>query len=101
MTVQKKPAAKKNVERKRVLQPKVTVLSVRREWEQKYEELSNRYAELARAHMDLAKRADDHRDAEQHYAQLAETRYVEINRCQGVIIYLENKIGELIGTSSD
>jgi len=91
MTVQKKPAAKKSVERKRVLQPKVTVLSVRREWEQKYEELSNRYAELARAHMELAERADQR---EKHYAQLAEDRLVEIHRHQGVIIYLENQLGE-------
>ena len=94
MTVQKKPAAKKSVERKRVLQPKVTVLSVRREWEQKYEELSNRYAELARAHMELAERADQHHADEKHYAQLAEDRLVEIHRHQGVIVYLENKLGE-------
>lgn len=79
--------------KKRVLQPKVTVMSVRREWEQKYHELAKGFEGLAKDHMELAKRADEHFDNERHYAQLAEDRLVEIHRHQGVIIYLENKLG--------
>jgi len=91
-----RPAGSKNkpAEHKRVLQPKVTVLSVRREWEQKYKELADKYAALAQAHIDLAQRADQHYAAEQALLKTANDRLVEIHRHQGVIIYLENKLGE-------
>lgn len=86
-----RPAGSKN----RVLQPKVTVLSVRREWEKKYAELKDAFDQLAQAHIELAGRADLHFADSKLFKNLAENRLVELHRHQGVIIYLENKLQDL------
>ena len=50
--------------RGRTLQPKVTVESVRRKWEEKYAALNKQYEYLAERLIDMAKNADTHRNAE-------------------------------------
>lgn len=81
------------------LKPKVTVASVKRKWEEKYNELNAKYEDLCQAHIDMARAADEHSNAEaalqkclDRQNELAYTRLVEIHRLQGIVIYLENKL---------
>ena len=83
----------------RVLKPKVTVESVRRKWEEKYAQLNKKHEALCAAHMDLARAADLHRTAQEHFREemekaqdLATDRLIRTHQLQGVIIYLEGKL---------
>ena len=80
------------------LKPKVTVASVKRQWETKYAELNNRYEVLCKNHRLLAIAADDHRVAQEHFRsemnelqELATERLVRIQRLLGVIAYLDGE----------
>lgn len=94
--------------KKRVLQPKVTVASVKRQWEEKYAELSERYDSLCQAHVDLASRADWHRNNEESVRQeLEEAQRITIEslanslRQEGVIAYLEKKLATSVRMMKD
>ena len=50
--------------RSRVTQPKVTVESVRRKWEEKYAHLNRQYEAMADRLVEMAKNADKHRNNE-------------------------------------
>ena len=83
------------------LKPKVTIASVRRQWQTKYNELNERYERLCNAHMELARAADKHCDESNQLEailekqnKLAFDRLVETHRLQGIILYLEGKLNE-------
>lgn len=80
------------------LKPKVTVASVKRQWETKYAALSARYDELAEKHIEMAKNADRHRIAQENAEEklqdaldLATERLVKIHRLLGAIAYLDGE----------
>lgn len=80
------------------LKPKVTVASVKRQWETKYAALNKQYDLLAVKHIEMAKHADEHRNAQQalerlvdDYRSLATERLVRIQRLLGVIAYLDGE----------
>lgn len=88
----------------RKLQPKVTVATVKRNWEKKYAALSARYDELADKHIQMARIADQHRNAQenaeselQEFQDLASERLVLCHKMQGIIEYLEIKLEEANG----
>lgn len=60
----KRKAVEKIVKEGRVLQPKVTVASVKRKWEEKYMALSKQYDYLADRLIEMAKNADKHYNRE-------------------------------------
>ena len=83
------------------LKPKVTIASVRRQWQTKYNELNERYERLCKAHMELARAADQHCDESNRLEKILEkqnelafNRLVETHRLQGIILYLESKLNE-------
>ena len=76
----------------KTLKPKVTAASVKREWENKYAELNEKYESLCNAHRTLAYAADCHRNTEEKLRQMATDRLVRIHQLEGVIIYLEGKL---------
>lgn len=84
----------------KALKPKVTVASVKRQWEKKYADLNAKYENLCKNHRLLARAADDHRIAQEHFRKemerlqdLATDRLIRNHQLQGVIIYLEGKNG--------
>lgn len=87
-----------SVTKPRKLQPKVTVAGVKRKWEEQYSELDTKYGNLCLAHLELAKKADEHHNAEVKLRELAEDRLILCHKMQGVIEYLEMKLGEQDGT---
>lgn len=87
--------------KKRVLQPKVTVASVKREWEEKYAALNRRYEELCKAHLDLAKIADTHYANFEDAQKIAVESLAECLRKEGVISYLDKKLELIRGNSDD
>ena len=81
------------------LKPKVTVASVRRQWQLKYAILNEKYEILCKNHRLLAAAADDHRVAQEYFRneslekqELATERLIEIHQKQGVINYLEGRL---------
>lgn len=89
------------VTKKRVLQPKVTVDTVRRKWQDKYAQLNKKYESLCQAHRLLAIAADDHRKAQEYFRkEVEDTQYqaterlIRTHQLQGVVIYLEGKLNE-------
>jgi len=88
----------------RKLQPKVTVATVKRNWEKKYAALSARYDELAEKHIQMARIADQHRNAQedaegklQDALDTATNRLVLCHKMQGIIEYLECKLEDRDG----
>lgn len=81
------------------LKSKVTVASVKRKWEQKYNELNARYEDLCKAHLALAQKADMHKNNEEDLREevkesnsMALERLIQIVKQEAVIEYLEDKI---------
>ena len=90
------------------LRSKVTVASVKRQWEKKYAELNDRYDTLCRAHVVLGRQADFHRNNEtrlQEIADHAQKMAVEALannlRKDGVISYLEQMLNTVASKTGE
>lgn len=82
------------------LKPKVTVASVRRQWQEKFAQLDLQYSILAERNAELARVQDVYLSEKVTLSQalnkaqdLATDRLITIHQLEGVIMYLEGKNG--------
>lgn len=82
------------------LKPKVTIASVRRQWQEKFAQLDFQYSILAERNAELARVQDIYLSEKVTLSQalnkaqdLATDRLITIHQLEGVIMYLEGKNG--------
>lgn len=81
------------------LKPKVTIASVRRQWQEKFAQLDFQYSILAERNAELARVQDIYLSEKVTLSQalnkaqdLATDRLITIHQLEGVIMYLEGKL---------
>lgn len=79
----------------RKLPAKVTVASVKRKWEEKYAHLNRQYEALADRLVEIAKKADQHRNAEKRLEADVEIMTTVLNGNREIISKLHKQIEEL------